>query len=94
MTMVSAYRSAVAREFIAAAEKKLKRIAPYRGSASTPVLSPKNSMIPATGRDVSSATSAPIRRLSPSQVEEYRRKSLCFKCDEPYSQVINAKVKA
>ena len=67
------------------AEKKQARITHFKGSVSIPLLSTKTQIVSATGKDTNAATSAPVRRLSPAQVEEYRRKSLCFKCDEPYS---------
>ena len=85
LTMVSAYRSAIARESITAAEKKLNKFPSYKGNVSSPGLSPRSSVAPAASREGGPVTNAPVRRLSPSQVEEYRRKSLCFKCDEPYS---------
>ena len=42
----------------------------------------KNQSVTVPGKDTNTG---PMRRLSPSQVEEYRRKGLCFKCDESYS---------
>ena len=57
----------------------------YKGSNSSALHSPlavKALAITATGKEVSSGAKTPITRLIPTQVEEYRRKNLCFKCDE------------
>ena len=80
-TMVSAYRSAVARESIAVAERKQSRFVPFKGSVNNPLIT-RNQPVPAA---VKNTNTTPGRRLSPIQVEEYRKKGLCFKCDEAYT---------
>lgn len=39
----------------------------------------------ATNNEVKLPGQTPVRRLTPAQIEEYRRKNLCFKCDEPFT---------
>ena len=64
------------------------RFQPYKGESST-----SGHSIP-IGKALSSTViikegkptgQIPVRRLPPGQIEEYTRKNLCFKCDEPFT---------
>ena len=84
LTIVVAYRSACAREMIAITDKRLGKNQPYKSSSFPALQSPssaKGLTTDAAGKEGSSETQAPIRRLSAAKVEEYRKKNLCFKCE-------------
>ena len=88
LMMVAAYRSACAREMIALTGKRLSMFQSYKSPNSLVVhIPPAAKGLPPTAasKEGDSATQVPIRRLTPEKVEEYRRKNLCFKCDEPFT---------
>jgi len=64
----------------------MNRFQSYKGTGSPAAHAPpsKGSAL-AIGKEGGSASQLPIRRRTPEKVEDYRRKNLCFKCDEPYT---------
>lgn len=88
LLMVAAYRSVCAWEMIAITEKRMNRFQPYKNPGNPtehPALQGKNQGTSAVRKESNSANPVPIRRLTPKKIEEYRRKNLCFKCDEPFT---------
>jgi len=86
-SMVVTYRSAYVREMIALTERRLAKFRPYKGFNSSTLLSPspvKALAASATGKEGSPGVKTTMRRLTLAQLEEYKRKNLCFKCDVPY----------
>jgi len=97
LSMVAAYRSACARESIALIEKRLSMFQPFRSSGSLTMQTPtptKNLTSTTTDKGGGPQSQVPIKGLSPAKVEEYRRKNLCFKCDEPFAYSYKCKNKS
>ena len=95
-TIAAAYRNACAREAIAAIDRIVTKYPTAKGFQYAPLNTMSGNRVQTTFAeksdynsskkdDISLSTQNPARRLSPSQVEDYRRKNLCFKCDAPYS---------
>ena len=86
LTMVSSYRSACPWESIALIDKKMGQMLT---SSATPVpqanYTGKPLSVTSTDKGGDLNPKLPMRRPTPAQVEDYRKKSLCFKCDEPYT---------
>ena len=84
LTMVAAYRNVSARETITTAKRKVSR----------PPLSKNFCNLHESecwvwnkttqGKGIESTTNPTIKRLTPEQVNDYRKKGLCFKCDDKF----------
>ena len=79
-TMVSAYRHVCVREPINLIERKMKRLHPYKGPNVTTTqtsLAGKSLAITTNDKRGGQILKTPMRRLSPEQIEEHRKKKVC-----------------
>lgn len=59
--------------------KASKKIRPWNDNQKGSILGP-----PTLVKDEARGVKLPIQKLSPSQVEERKKKSLCFRCDDKW----------
>ena len=91
MTMVVAFRSVDAREMISLTDKKLAKF--QFNKPSTHAIALHNS-VTGKGGAGNISNKSPVKRLTPLQVDEYRKKGLCFRYGEPYTHGHHCKGKS
>ena len=84
-TMVATYSCACARELISVTKRKLGKFQPFKNNPTPAIQSSPPVKSSNVATKVKKEATTIQKRLTPAQVEEYRRKNLCFKCDELYT---------
>ena len=84
VTMVSTYRSACAQEIITVAKKNLEKGSSVKFNHTVAGQGiPSEKFFP--NKDPSTCLKGPVKRLTLDQVEDYRKRGLCFKYDEKFT---------